>query len=97
VFPKTRFVTTYEVTLPTSKGAPYLPDPVPKYTLYPAKFVLVTGFQVSVAVVFELVDGGGLAGGGGLVDPDVWGGETVKVTGIDVPPALSDWTVTVAE
>jgi hypothetical protein len=45
-----------------------------------------------------LVDGGGgLVGGGGLDEPDVWGGATVKVTGITVLPPVSDWIVTAAE
>jgi hypothetical protein len=65
--------------------------------LYPAKLLLETGLHVSVAVVFEPGAGGGLDGGGGPVEPDVWAVETIKVTGIDVLPALSDWIVTIAE
>jgi hypothetical protein len=59
--------------------------------------LLETGLHVRVAVVLELGAGGGLDGGGGLVEPDVWVVETIKVTGIEMLPALSDWIVTVAE
>jgi hypothetical protein len=80
---------TYDVTLPRLIGNPYTPGAVPTYTLYPARSVVVTGSQVSVAVVVVVGDI--------VVAGVVVVGVTVKVTGMDVLPALDTVIAIVAE